>query len=248
MESKQTIIASSIIGLCLFFFGCASTPTRATSPSQTPPGTQTPGGESTTPGQETLPPVIEPQLPTVSAAESVPYYEGVKEDNDVAAAKDTTDPRKKASLNETNKGKTALNKNDFATASQHLEAAISIDPSNGFAYYYLALLQYRQGRYQESLGHLRQAKVHFSDNKWVTESHVMTGRVEEELRQWDKAAQEYESALQISPENNEAQDGLARTKGRIESLKTLQEAEDKRVPAGQNPGAGEEGEVAPTGE
>ncbi|MFC2075193.1 tetratricopeptide repeat protein [Bdellovibrionota bacterium] len=214
MESTRAIIVSNII-FSFILFGCAA-----------PPQIQTrgPGDAITTEGE----------LPSVAAVDEIPQYEGIEDDAPLEIP-DTVSPRRKASLELTNKGKTALVQNNLSLASAHLEKAISIDSQNPLPFYYLALLQYRQGNFHDALGHVEQAKNRFYDPKWASESYIMAGRIREELRQWDKAALEYQKAIEINPDRQVAQEGLSRVQRRIASLDSISPQTENEESSDQEP-------------
>lgn len=214
MESKLIIIAISILSLSLC--SCA---TQKTTNSES--GLEMPG-DATSSGDGTMPPIEEPRFIINQEAQAVtdaPAYLGV--DGGALSPTDGATAKRKASVTLVNKGKTALFGNQYGVASKNLQSAISLDPQNPYAYYYMALLEYRQGQHQQALGHLQMAKINFEDPKWKSESYVMAGRIEEDLRKWNSAAKEYEAALQQTPDLVPAKDGLSRVQGRMESFETL---------------------------
>ena len=220
MESKLTIIVISIFSLSLI--GCATPKTTTYAPDGTPLPDATIGDGT---GAKTEEPrfVIENEAQAVKEA---PAYLGV--DGGTISPTENATAKRKASVTLVNKGKSALFNNQYAVASKNLESAISLDPQNPYAYYYIALLEYKQGQHQQALGHLQLAKINFEDSKWKSESYVMAGRIEEDLRDWPDAAKEYEAALQHTPGLIPAEDGLTRVKGRLTSFETLP-GEEKSV-------------------
>src|SRR3990167_3608525 len=242
MESKLKIIAISFLGIVTI--GCATSPST-TRPTLGPDGLPL---EETTEGTtviDTGPKYVIAQ--EAQAATEAPAYMGV--DGGTLSPEESATAKRKASVTLVNKGKKALFNNQYAIANKELQSALSIDSQNPHAYYYLALLEYRQGQYQQALVHLQNAKVHFADPKWKAESHVMAGRIEEDLRDWHGAANEYGKALNYTPGLVPAEEGLGRVQGRITSFETLpgepgSEIESgERMPAtGEQPGYHDSGE------
>jgi tetratricopeptide (TPR) repeat protein len=224
MESTLKIIAISIFSFVLI--GCATSPSMRgdddyDSGIEIEDGTEIDGGPKYIIHKE------------AEAASEAPTYMGV--DGGQLSPEDSASARRKASLTLVNKGKKSVFNNEYSDAKKNLKSAISIDPQNAHAYYYLALLEYKQGQYNQALGHLQNAKVHFKDSKWKAETHVMAGRIEEDKRDWNNAAREYNIALKYTPGLVPAEKGLSRVRGRIQSFDSLPGEEepddDDRMPA-----------------
>lgn len=237
MESKLKIIAISF--LYLLTVGCATTSSthgRIGPDGEPLPGTED-GTDTTSSSIDTGPKYVITK--EAQAATEAPAYMGVDGGN--LSPEGSATAKRKASVSLVNKGKKALFNNQYAIATKELQSAISIDPQNPHAYYYLALLEYRQGQYQQALGHLQNAKVHFSDAKWKAESHVMSGRIEEDMRDWKGAANDYQRALNYTPGLVPAEEGLGRVQSRIESFETLPGEPGTEVESGERmPATGED--------
>jgi len=220
MESTRTIIASSLLFLAVILAGCAAPQTKSVGP-----------GEGLAETEDGKP--IEIGIPSV---DELPEYSGAEgEEAAELTIEVPQDPRKMASFDLTQQGKAAMEQNDYASASKHFESAIKVDPHNGLPYYYRALLDYRQGSNDEALGNLGMAKVRFQDAGWKTESHIMSGRILEEMRRWETAEAEYSQAVTISPGNQRAIDGLRRVQSRTQSLEALEQStaeSDESPPSG----------------
>src|SRR3989344_5235433 len=155
MESKLKIIAISFFYLVTI--GCATTSSTSgkIGPDGEPLSTMEDG---TATSIDTGPKYVITK--EAQAATEAPAYLGV--DGGTLTPEGSASAKRKASTMLVNKGKKALFNNQGAIATKELQSAISIDPQNPHAYYYLALHEYRQGQYLQTLGHLQNAKIPFN--------------------------------------------------------------------------------------
>lgn len=68
-------------------------------------------------------------------------------------------PKRQVSTQLVEQGKVFLDKKDFDHARGRLEEAVSVDPTNGSAYYHLAVVYYNLHDFPKALGFLDQAET-----------------------------------------------------------------------------------------
>lgn len=124
-------------GLLLFTTSCATFPGKQ---STKQPGTQ----KSTAPG------AIAPQPPAVPRETMKP------ESTNYATVQS---PKRQVSTQLVIQGKEFLEKKDYDHARGRLEEAVSVDPTNGSAYYHLAVVYYNLHDFPKALGFLDQAET-----------------------------------------------------------------------------------------
>lgn len=81
---------------------------------------------------------------------------------------DISNPKRQVSQQLVAQGKDFLSRKDYDKARGRLEEAVSVDPTNGAAYYHLAVVYYDLKEYPKALGFLDQAEtlLHTSP-EWV---------------------------------------------------------------------------------
>ncbi|MBI3597730.1 MAG: tetratricopeptide repeat protein [Nitrospirae bacterium] len=127
----------------------------------------------------------------------------------------TTDPsqtgQQEASLQLTDEGRQLLASGRLDEAVSVFQKAISLYPSNPYAYYYLGQARYLKRDYAQSLAPLRQAELYLSDNPaWLARVYALRGQIDEALSQLNEARNQYQKALSFDPRNPEAREGLDR--------------------------------------
>lgn len=88
-----------------------------------------------------------------------------------------TDPPKhtQASLRLTEKARDQLLKGNDAMAIDNLNKALSVDPTNPFAYYFLAKIQTQRNQHREALGLLEKTRHYSADfHFWKAQSHLLS--------------------------------------------------------------------------
>ena len=104
-----------------------------------------------------------------------------------------------------------LEAGDPARALTRLEKTIVIDSTNAYGYFYLALAQYRLGRFKESLNFLDVAESRLSAEPfWLAEIHALRGENFHAQGQLQRAEASYNEAVRINSGNRTAVDALAR--------------------------------------
>ncbi len=122
-----------------------------------------------------------------------------------------TPPQRAASLRLTEEGRKLLEAGDPARALTRLEKTIVIDSTNAYGYFYLALAQYRLGRFKESLNFLDVAESRLgAEPFWLAEIHALRGENFRALGQLQRAEASYNEAVRLNSGNRTAIDALAR--------------------------------------
>ena len=91
------------------------------------------------------------------------------------------------------------------------QKAISLQPKNPYAYYYLGRARYLLQEYTQALAPLGQAELYLArDAAWRARIYALRGRIYEARIDYAQARTQYEKALGLDPENAEAREGLDR--------------------------------------
>lgn len=111
----------------------------------------------------------------------------------------------------TEEGRKILEAGDPARALTRLEKTIVIDSTNAYGYFYLALAQYRLGRYKESLNFLDVAESRLGGEPfWLSEIYALRGENFRAQGQLQRAEASYNQAVRLNSGNRTAMDALAR--------------------------------------
>lgn len=90
-----------------------------------------------------------------------------------------------------------------------LERSLSLDGSNPYAHYYLAVSHYRLRNFKASLDFLEVAEaVLASDRPWLAQTLVLRGDNLRALGRFKRALSAYRKALTLDPANPSAHRGL----------------------------------------
>jgi len=127
----------------------------------------------------------------------------------------TTAPNVAAATRLVDAGRTRIAANDYGAALEQLERAIVIDPSNPYAYYYLAELHLKNRTYDQAIAFADRA-ANLSDARapeWASRAYTLQGNAFEAAGRFADARSAYARAVQAAPGNLAAQVGLARVGG-----------------------------------
>jgi tetratricopeptide (TPR) repeat protein len=120
-------------------------------------------------------------------------------------------PALAASLRLTEAARKRLNDGQVDDAMRDLTRAVSLDPSDAFAYYYLGRVYLARNNYTQALTFFRRAEIGFNGRAdWTAEALSYEGLCDEELGKGSEAAQAYKQALAASPNNFKARVGYGR--------------------------------------
>ncbi len=113
-------------------------------------------------------------------------------------------------------------------AIRDLTRAVSIDPSDPYAYFYLGRAYIAEKNYQQAMTFLKRAEIGFGSQNavWLSETLGFEGLAYEESGHDTAAAATYQQALQINPGNLMARVGYTRL------APSLTPAEPENAPSG----------------
>lgn len=121
------------------------------------------------------------------------------------------DPSRVASLRATEQARKEFVDGHLDEAIRDLGSAVSIDPSNGYAYLYLGRAYIVKKDYTQAETFLKRAEVAFgADPQWHAEALAFEGVAYEESGQQAQAAAAYQKALAVTPGNLTARVGATR--------------------------------------
>jgi hypothetical protein len=211
--------------------GAATSPGAAASPAaDTSPGTNSDSGEWTAvPAGKTAPaghamPVSNPmpppaQQPAVTPAEIAPAIDvgsiattpQISDSSLAPLIASAPTPARAASLRITEQQRLGLERGHTDDAIRELAHAISIDPSNSYAYFYLGRAYIARRDYGQAQTFFRRAEIGLASNSaWLGETYAFEGVCLEQAGKSADAAAAYQKALTASPGNLTARVGVTR--------------------------------------
>ncbi|MGH7923879.1 MAG: tetratricopeptide repeat protein [Candidatus Binatus sp.] len=182
-----------------------------------PAGGATPAG-NTMPVSNPMPPPAA-QAPPVNPAEVAPAIDVGSiattpqvSDSSLAPLIDTAPtPARAASLRITEQQRVELERGHTDDAIRELAHAISIDPSNSYAYFYLGRAYVARRDYAQALTFFKRAEIGLASNSaWLAETYAFEGVSLEQEGRSAEAAAAYQKALAMSPGNLTARVGVTR--------------------------------------
>ena len=129
-------------------------------------------------------------------------------------------PQRVASVRMTEHARRLLRSGQYARALTELEKSLSLDGTNPYAHYYIALSHYRLRNFKASLDFLGAAEAVLVHNRqWFVQSLVLRGDNFRALGRFREAGAVYRRALALDPLNPSANRGLlwTRQRSRIQS-------------------------------
>jgi hypothetical protein len=181
-----------------------------------PAGKAPPAGH-TIPVSNPIPPPL--QQPPVSPAEIAPAIDvgsiaTTPEISDASLAPliaSAPTPARAASLRITEQQRVELERGHTDDAIRELAHAISIDPSNSYAYFYLGRAYIARRDYGQAQTFFRRAEIGVASNSaWLGETYAFEGVCLEQAGKSADAAAAYQKALAASPGNLTARVGVTR--------------------------------------
>ncbi len=129
-------------------------------------------------------------------------------------------PQRVASVRMTKQARRLLRSGQYTRALTELEKSLSIDGTNPYAHYYIALSHYRLRNFRASLDFLDAAEAVLGhDRPWLVQSLVLRGDNLRALGRFKPAGAAYRRARSMDPANPSANRGLlwTRQRSRIQS-------------------------------
>lgn len=100
------------------------------------------------------------------------------------STKDAVTPQRQASMKLVAKGKELLDRRDPEQAANVLMNAVNVDPSNGVAYYYLAVANEEMGQHDVAMGLCDKAEALLgADDAWLVRINQLRGGIDEPAKQ-----------------------------------------------------------------
>jgi tetratricopeptide (TPR) repeat protein len=120
-------------------------------------------------------------------------------------------PARATSLRITEQQRVELERGHTDDAIRELAHAISIDPSNSYAYFYLGRAYIARKDYGQALTFFKRAEIGVASNSlWLGETYAFEGVCLEQASKSADAAAAYQKALAASPGNLTARVGVTR--------------------------------------
>ncbi|MGB8412044.1 MAG: tetratricopeptide repeat protein [Candidatus Binatus sp.] len=155
-------------------------------------------------------------------------------------------PARAASLRITEQQRVELEQGHTDGAIRELAHAISIDPSNSYAYFYLGRAYVTRKDYAQAQTFFKRAEIGLaSDSAWLGEIYAFEGLSLEESGKSAEAAAAYQKALAAAPGNLTARVGVTRLSGSVPADANPAPAPDLDQPAPAEPSAAPPPEEAP---
>ncbi len=125
-------------------------------------------------------------------------------------------PARAASLRITEQQRVELDRGHTDDAIRELAHAISIDPSNSYAYFYLGRAYVARKDYSHAQTFFKRAEIGLASNSaWLGETYAFEGLSLEQSGKSAEAAAVYQKALAASPGNLTARVGVTRVSGSV---------------------------------
>jgi Tfp pilus assembly protein PilF len=181
-----------------------------------PPGRAAPAAQ-TLPISNPMPPAV--QAPPDTPADIAPAIDVGSiattpqiSDSSLAPLIDTAPtPARAASLRITEQQRVELERGHTDDAIRELAHAISIDPSNSYAYFYLGRAYIARKDYGQALTFFKRAEIGVASNSvWLGETYAFEGVCLEQAGKSTDAVAAYQKALAASPGNLTARVGVTR--------------------------------------
>ncbi len=128
-------------------------------------------------------------------------------------------PRRLASVSRTERARELLRSGQYTLALMELERSLSLDGSNPYAHYYIAVSHYRLRNFKASLDFLEVAEAVLGYNRpWLVQTLVLRGDNLRALGRFKPARAAYRRALSLDPTNPSANRGLLWARQRSRAL------------------------------
>jgi hypothetical protein len=181
--------------------------------STVPPGKAVPA-DSQVPVSNPMPPAAQPSAADIAPALDAGSIATTPEISDSSLAPliaSAPTPARAASLRITEQQRLELERGHTDDAIRELAHAVSIDPSNSYAYFYLGRAYIARRDYGQAQTFFRRAEIGVASNSaWLGETYAFEGVCLEQSGKSADAAAAYQKALVASPGNLTARVGVTR--------------------------------------
>lgn len=175
------------------------------------PAQQAPSAPANSPAAEAAATPEPTDVPPAMDAGSMAAAPQVSDASLDAMIKAAPSPERALSMQITEQARRAIEQGRNDDAIRDLAHAVSIDPSNSYAYLYLGRGYRGKKDYTQAVTFLRRAENGLaSDPAWLGEAYTFEGQCYEQAGQPAEAAAAYRKALGISPGNLTARVGFTR--------------------------------------
>ncbi len=181
-------------------------------PTDTPTATPTPAplGSEVFPEPTPLPTASD-EMPPIEAGSLTPSLR-VSDSSLQSLIDQEQNPARAASMRIAEQARAELLDGHPDAASRELARAVSIDPSDPYAYFYLGRAYIAEKNYSQAMTFLKRAEIGFGSQNalWLSETLAFEGLAYEESGHDTAAAAAYQQALQVNPGNLMARVGYTR--------------------------------------
>ena len=194
--------------------------TATATPTPTPePGSETSSPPTPSPAPTTSEVFPEPTVQPTSADQLLPLEPGsvtpslrVSDSSLQGIIDKEQNPARAASMRIVEQARSELLDGHPDQASRDLARAVSIDPSDPYAYFYLGRAYIAKNNYSQAMTFLKRAEIGFGSRNplWLSETLGFEARTYEESGHDTAAVAAYQQALQVNPGNLMARVGYTR--------------------------------------
>ncbi|MDO8433996.1 MAG: tetratricopeptide repeat protein [Candidatus Binatus sp.] len=198
--------------------GAPSAPTAAsTEGTNVPAGTPSPGAGDTA-GAESQPAAEATDVPPAMDIGSLMPTRAVSDSSLKLMIEKAPNPALAASLRITEKARVEIGEGHVDDAIRDLAYAVSIDPSNSYAYFYLGRAYAAKKDYAQAITFFKRAETGVRKSPaWLGETYAFEGLSYEESGKQLEAAAAYQKALAATPGNLTARVGFTRLSAYVPS-------------------------------
>jgi Tetratricopeptide repeat len=217
----------------------ASAATGSAGTGSIAPGAQpTPGGSAAAAGDESA--SVPTPTPAAEATDVPPAMDigsltptmAVSDASLKPMIEKTTDPALAASLRITEKARVEIGEGHPEDAIRDLAHAVSIDPSNSYAYFFLGRAYAAKKDYEQAITFFKRAETSVGKNPaWLGETYAFEGLSYEESGKQVEAAAAYQKSLAATPGNLTARVGFTRLSAYLPAAPTTAPTTEEAQPA-----------------
>ena len=207
-----------------------STPASSATPGQETPGEESPDEEESDQARQ-APGAAPTEVPDAIDIGSLTPTVQISDSSLAQLISTAPNPARAASLRITENGRVAIEHGDVDGAIRELAHAVSIDPSNSYAYLYLGRAYVERKNYDQALTFFKRAEIGLASNSaWLSDVYVFEGLCYEQSGRPSDAAASYQKALGFAPGNLRARVGYTRLSASVAPPPARPQAPDAAPP------------------